>query len=157
MKSPTRVYADTSVFGGAEDEIFAAASRAFFEQVREGRFSLVVSVVVEQELSAAPERIRAIFQEFLPVTEVLHDLSAGVKLQRAYLDAGVVSKNWAEDAMHVALATTSSCDVIVSWNFRHIVNLRRISMYNAVSMLNGYRSIEIRSPLEILDYDERTS
>lgn len=81
---------------------------------------------------------------------------AALSLQQAYLDNGVLTSNWADDALHVALASISECTAIVSWNFKHIVNLKRISLYNAVSMLHGYRSIEIRSPLEVLEYDDST-
>ena len=154
MKGPMRIYADTSVFGGTQDDIFEAGSTAFFEQVRKGHFQLVVSGLVEKELRGAPEAVRAVFEELLPAMEVVQESEAALSLQQAYLDAGVVTPNWADDALHVALASVSECAAIVSWNFQHIVNLRRISLYNAVSMLHGYRSIEIRSPLEVLEYDD---
>jgi len=124
--------------------------------VRKGQFQLVVPGLVEQELRGAPEPVWAIFEQLLPVTEIVQDSAAALALQQAYLDAGVVTPNWADDALHVALASVSECAVIVSWNFRHIVNLRRISLYNAVAMLHGYRALEIRSPLEVLEYDEPT-
>ena len=60
MRIP-RVYADTSVYGGAFDEEFATASREFFEQVRRGRFALVTSTVVREELEAAPANLRQFF------------------------------------------------------------------------------------------------
>jgi len=149
-----RVYADTSVFGGTQDDVFEAASKAFFDQVREGRLQLVVSGLVEEELRGAPETVRALFEELLRATEVIQESEAALTLQQAYLDNEVVASSWADDALHVALASVSECAAIVSWNFRHIVNLKRISLYNAVNMLHGYRSIEIRSPLEILEYDD---
>jgi len=153
-KRPMRVYADTSVFGGIQDDIFEAGSNAFFEQVRKGRFHLVVSGLVEKELREAPEAVRALFEELLPVTQIVRESAAALLLQQAYLHTGVVSSNWADDALHVALASVSECAAIVSWNFQHIVNMRRISLYNAANMLHGYRSIEIRSPLEVLEYDD---
>lgn len=50
----------------------------------------------------------------------------------------------------MALAVVNNCDVLVSWNFKHIVNLGRIRLFNAVNLEKGYRPIEIRSPKEIL-------
>jgi len=155
MKQPMRVYADTSVFGGTQDDIFEEASNLFFEQVRKGHFQLVVSGLVEQELRHAPPEVQAIFNELLPMVEVVEESKAALSLQQAYLDNGVVTPKWSDDALHVALASISECTVIVSWNFKHIVNLKRISLYNAISMLHGYRSIEIRSPIEVLDNDEQ--
>jgi len=54
------------------------------------------------------------------------------------------------DALHVPLATVSGSDVLVSWNFKHLVNLGRIRLFNAVNLEMGYHSIEIRSPKEVL-------
>lgn len=98
--------------------------------------------------------MRIVFEQFLPDTEVVVESGPGLLLQCAYLDSGVLTPNWADDALHVALASVSECSVIVSWNFRHIVNLKRIRQYNAVNMLQGYPAIEIRTPLEVLEYDD---
>ncbi len=153
-RKPTRVYADTSVFGALHDEVFAEIAKAFFMQAREGRFRLVVSELVEQERRSAPEPVRLAFEALLPEMEVAGDTDRAVALQQAYLEAGVVARRWMYDALHVAFATVSECAVIVSWNFQHIVNLSRIPLYNAVNMVHGYRTIEIRSPMEVLEYDE---
>ncbi len=52
---------------------------------------------------------------------------------------------------HIAVATLGRVDVVVSWNFKHIVNLNRIRLYNSVNLKLGYPMIEIRSPREVLD------
>lgn len=61
-----------------------------------------------------------------------------------------VSKNFYEDALHIAISTTYNVNVLASWNFKHIVNLNRIRLYNAVNIKNGYSVLEIRSPREII-------
>jgi len=71
-----------------------------------------------------------------------------------YLDCGVLTPKWADDALHVAIALVSRCDLIVSWNFRHIVHFDKIRKLNAVNMLNGYSPLGIFSPLELIDYDD---
>ena len=75
-------------------------------------------------------------------------------LMEAYLTNGIVSPKYRADAQHVALATVSRCDIIVSWNFKHIVNFRRIPMYNAVNILRGYSDIAIYSPREVTENEE---
>ena len=55
------------------------------------------------------------------------------------------------DAQHIALASVVRADVLVSWNFKHIVNLNRIRLYNSVNMKLGYPLIDIRSPREVLN------
>ena len=76
------------------------------------------------------------------------------KLADAYVAAGVLGKASRADGLHVAAATVAGADLIVSWNFKHIVNYNRIRRYNAVNALNGYRSLEIRSPAEVAYDDE---
>ena len=151
---PLRVYADTSVFGGAFDEQFAEPSRRFLDQVQAGRLHLVTSAVVRDELEDAPPGVRALFAAVVDVSEVAGITVAAAELQQAYLQHGVVPARWGADALHVAIATVAGCPVLVSWNFRHIVNFRRIRLYNAVNALSGYADIAIHSPLEVLEDEE---
>ena len=148
---PIRVYADTSVYGGVFDEEFAKPSRAFFDRVREGRFHLIISAIVLNEISPAPEEVRALLDEVLPLAEVVGISDEALTLQRAYLDHGIVTPKSADDALHVALATTGGCAMIVSWNFRHIVHYQKVPLYNAVNTLYRRAILEIRSPLEVIE------
>ena len=151
---PVRVYADTSVFVGAFDAEFARPSQRFFELVREGRFTLVCSTTLEQEIMQGPPGVRAFYEGLAVVTEVVVVPEAAYALQAEYLKHGVVTEKWATDALHVATATVTGCAAIVSWNFKHIVNYRRIPLYNAVNVLAGYGQIAIYSPLEVLEDDK---
>lgn len=154
MRQPMRVYADTSVFGGALDREFSDLSEAFFERVRTGCIELVVSSVVLEELENAPAAVQRFFEELSPhVRRVAVDEDA-YELRKAYLRARVVSPKWAADALHVAVATLSGCQAIVSWNFKHIVNFRRIPLYNAINQTEGYGPIAIHTPPEVVLYDE---
>jgi predicted nucleic acid-binding protein len=145
-----RVYADTSVFGGVFDDEFEAPSRTFFDQVRSGRFQLVTSALVQEEIDPAPVQVQELFNQILPVVEVIEVSEKTLRLRDAYLEAGIVSSQWSEDALHVALATVSGCSLIVSWNFKHIVHFEKIPLYNAVNVLNGYSNVGIFSPLEVI-------
>lgn len=146
---PIRTYADTSIYGGIEDEEFAEASLSFFSHVHIGRFQLVISAVVSEELAFAPTQVRAQFDAVLPRAEIAEITPEAQELQQAYLDAGILTPKWQDDALHVALATVSGCKMIVSWNFRHIVHFQKIPQYNGVNALRGYDAIAIHSPLEI--------
>jgi predicted nucleic acid-binding protein len=151
-----RVYADTSVFGGLFDEEFAEPSRRFFDRVRRGEFTLVVSTQVLRELSGAPQGVRDEFDAIPESSLETVPISRAVEaLADAYLTAGVLGSARRADALHVAAASVTGADLIVSWNFRHIVNYRRIGRYSAVNVLQGYGPIEIRSPAE-LAYDDET-
>lgn len=150
--APVRVYADTSVYGGAFDTEFAAASMKFFEEVRVGRFSLVTSPLVDDELVKAPATVRGLFDSLRATTEVVPIDASMVELQIAYLTAGIVSENSAEDALHVASATISACGLLLSWNFKHIVHRDKAPRYNAVNTLRGLPPIGIYSPAEVVKY-----
>ena len=62
----------------------------------------------------------------------------------------LISEKFKSDALHIAIATTSTVDVLVSWNFRHIVNLNKIKLFNSVNLKEGYNLLEIRTPLEVI-------
>jgi predicted nucleic acid-binding protein len=154
-RTPIRIYVDTSVFGGVFDDEFAAASTAFFDQLQESRFYLLTSALVSAELRAAPQDVQEWFGRFEPTLELITASDEVLTLRDAYLAAGVVTPRWTDDAPHVALATVHGAELIVSWNFRHMVNIERIRGYNAVNLLNGYRPVDIRTPREVLgDEDE---
>jgi len=148
-----RIYADTSVFGGLFDPEFAQPSQALFDEIESGRFVLVTSALVEAEIEPAPEPIRAAFSRYTAQAEITPITREALRLQQAYLSAGVVTAKSTDDALHVATATVSGCSLIVSWNFKHIVHFDKIPKYNSVNTLEGYGPIGIFSPLEVIRYD----
>jgi len=154
VRKTIRVYADTSVFGGVFDEEFEHASKAFFEKIEAGRFVLVTSQLVREEIFAAPDKVRRYFEKMLRFAEIADVSGEVLELQSEYIKEGIVGRRYQTDALHVALATVSKIDVIVSWNFKHIVNFQKIPLYNAVNKLNGYKEIGIYSPLEVIDYED---
>jgi len=152
---PIRAYVDTSVFGGVCDDEFSEASRRFFRDVVNGRFVIVVSAETVRELQDAPEAVRDVLRTMpAPCLERVVIDREVERLARQYVEAGIVGPASQSDALHVAAATVAEADLILSWNFRHIVNYSRIRMYNGVNALNGHAQIEIRSPLEMLGEDE---
>ena len=160
------VYADTSVYGGAFDNEFDDASRRFFDSVRDGQFRIAVSAVIQDEIAKAPARVRALFDEMAQRAEFAYMTDIAETLQHAYLAAKIVPAHAEPDALHVALATAAGCEMIsevasyrpatdISWNFKHIVNYRRIPLYNEINRRHGRPEIAIFSPLEVIsDEDE---
>ena len=149
-----RIYTDTSVIGGCEDEEFAEHSLRLMESFVRGERIHVLSSLTLQELAAAPVALR----KRLAVVPDAHieALQLGVEaaeLADAYLSAGVVPRGMRADAQHIAIATVARVDVLVSWNFKHVVNLQRIHGYNSVNLRQGYPLIEIRTPREVLSDD----
>ena len=153
-RSSIRAYVDTCVFGGAFDEEFAVATSQFFTEVRLGRLNLIISPVVTDEIQLAPMPVRELYLSLRDCITIIDPDERAFELQRAYLAAGIISPKWEEDALHVAIATVTDCDLIVSWNFKHLVNFRRIKAYGRINMENGYPPIDIYTPKEALSYDK---
>ena len=147
----TRVYVDTSVIGGCLDEEFAADSRALIQAAREGRFVLLVSDLMAAEVKAGPPVLQDVLKDLPEASfERVAISEESEQLRDAYLAAKVVGRGHAKDAHHIALATVSRADLVVSWNFKHIVHWDKIRMFNAVNLREGYPAIEIRSPREVV-------
>ena len=146
-----RIYIDSLVIGGCLDSEFAEQSEALLEMGRRGEVMLLVSDLLADELARAPdevqERLGSVSRDHLE--PIVRSPEAG-HLRDAYLEAGVVGPSSASDALHVAIATTADADVIVSWNFKHLVHLEKIRGFNAVNLREGYGLIEIRSPREVI-------
>ena len=149
-----RVYLDTSVVGGCFDEEFAPWSNGLMEDFRTGRFLPVVSELLATELETAPEAVQAKFEEILQLgPEFLEISEEALVLTAGYAEHGALPSKFQSDMLHIALATVADVDVLVSWNFKHIVRLAKIRMFNAVNIELGYKQIQIFSPREVTTYE----
>jgi len=129
-----RVYLDTSVIGGCFDGEFAEVSLKIFELINLGILEAVISDVTIGELEGASKNIRDLIENLSPENlTVLNSSDEVANLSAKYLQAGIVSSRFREDALHIAYATVNEVDVLISWNFKHIVNLNKIKQFNAVN------------------------
>ena len=147
----TRIYLDTSVIGGCFDPEFEKWSNGLFRDFHVGTLLPVISNIVDAELDDAPPHVRDKYAELLALDPefVLLNQEAS-DLADYYLEDKIVSKNFVDDALHIAIATVSLVDMLVSWNFKHIVNVFRIRGYNSINLKNGYMQLDIRSPKDII-------
>lgn len=146
-----RVYIDTSVIGGCFDSEYEIPSKQLWNEFRVGKKLALLSDLLQLELEEAPTKVQRLLSE-LPETSVefLSLDEEAIALAGEYIQDGAVAESSLSDARHIAIATIARADVLVSWNFKHIVNLNRIRRFNAVNMKLGYPTIEIRSPSEVL-------
>lgn len=146
-----KFYVDTSVWGGHEDEEFEKWTIPFFEQARQGKFSIVLTDLTLFELIQAPKRVRKLTEtipdQFLELTSLTEEAEI---LASHYITEGVLTKKFESDAQHIAMATILKVDSLVSWNFKHMVNFFRIKKYNSINLKFGYQIIDIRTPKEIV-------
>ena len=144
-----RVYVDTSVIGGCLDEEFAEWSLAVVELARRGEILLMVSDLLVEELQEAPEDVKKVLPSIPESSQIAVRVDDETnELLQAYLKEKIVSRRYTTDAHHVAMASVHRADVLLSWNFKHIVHLDKIRKFNAVNLRLGYALVEIRSPKE---------
>lgn len=150
-----RIYIDTSVFGGYFDEEFAVHTIPLFERLRLEEFTLLFSTVTQDELENAPSQVKNFVTNIkTESTEFLEITEEAVELANEYIAEKVVGQTSYTDCLHIALATIYKADFLISWNFKHIVNIQRIRGYNSINIKNGYKQLEIRSPREFETYED---
>jgi len=147
-----RIYIDTSVVGGCFDKEFEEWSNKLFEEFKSGKKIAVVSDLTIKELDDAYDYIQnklweipSEFMEMIKKNDEVDDLAF------KYIENKAISQKHSSDASHIAFGTIFYVSVLVSWNFQHIVNLRRISLYNSINIQNNYPILEIRTPREVLE------
>jgi hypothetical protein len=150
-----RIYLDTSVFGGYFEPEFELWTKVLFDKVAKGDFKVLISRLTDIELEHAPHQVRELAKsldkrniEWLDIT------TEAVHLADKYIQEKVVGQTSHSDCIHIAIATLHYADVLVSWNFKHIVNHIRIRGYNSVNFKYGHKMLDIRSPREILYYED---
>ena len=149
-----RIYVDTSVFGGCFDPEFEYWSNQLIEFFKNGKHKAVISDVSVFDLNFAPPQVKqvlkAIPQQYLEIAKFTDEAK---QLSEYYLKEKIVTKKSMADTQHIAVATVEQVDLLVSWNFKHIVNFDKIRLYNSVNLKHGYRVLEIRNPRDLTDED----
>ena len=147
-----RIYIDTSVIGGYFDEEFKEWSKKLVAEFKTGKKTVIISDVTLGELEDAPKHVRELM-EAIPENHkeiVLLDDEAR-ELSSLYIKEKIVTPKSLLDTRHIAIATINRADILVSWNFKHIVNYKRIRLYNSVNLKYGYPALEIRTPREVIE------
>ncbi|MDR3291667.1 MAG: hypothetical protein LBT10_05885 [Methanobrevibacter sp.] len=145
-------YIENSVIGGYFDEEFKESTVLLFDEFKKGNYKSVISDHVISELDdGAPQYIvdnlNTLIYEKVEVTDEMRNLAD------LYVEKGIITPKFYGDALHIAIATVIGVDVLISWNFRHIVNLNKIKQFNLVNLNENYRELEIRTPKEMINYE----
>lgn len=150
-----RVYIDTSVVGGYFDDEFEDDTKAFFERIFNKEFLVHFSEISETELSLAPEFVKQLKSRIPADCYKYIELDEEARvLAKMYIDEKILGAASLNDAYHIAIATINRLDVLVSWNFKHIVNYDKIKLFNSINLRLGYPIIDIRSPREFNKYED---
>ena len=152
----TRVYLDTSVFGAVCDPGPAErllATRSVLDGLARERWEGFISTLVLEEVDRAPETVRGRITAELRRSRaiVLEESAESLMLTRLYMASGAMPANGEYDARHLAVATVNGIRTVVSWNFRHMVNVERRRQINAINLRENLALLDIVSPWEIVD------
>jgi hypothetical protein len=152
------IYVDTSVIGGCFDPEFKEWSLAILKDFQMGTYKILISELTEAEISDAPGDVQTIYLEFRKYAGKILELEKeAIDLAEAYLKHRILSLNFRNDARHIALATVAGADLLISWNFKHIVHYEKIQRFNAVNIELGYKPVSIYSPREVTRYGLKSS
>ena len=132
-----KFYLDTSVFGGIYDSEFEEETTLLFEKISLGQVKCIYSNLTEKELANAPERVKIFFNNMKAETkEKVLVTPEALQLAQSYVQEKVVGETSLDDCIHIALATLNKVYILVSWNFKHIVNVYRIRGYNSINLIS---------------------
>ena len=143
------------MIGGCFDAEFAPWSNGLFRDFELRTYRPVVSAMAASEIEDAPERVRERFAELLALgAEVLEVDEPVLRLADVYQQRRILTPKFYDDGVHIALATVARVDLLVSWNFRHMVHYDKIRLFSAVNLELGYKPLEVYSPREVAHYGE---
>lgn len=143
------------MLGGYFDDEFKEATQELWRQMEQGRFRFLTSLVTVDELTEAPERVRELLATAFAPGNILEVTGEMEQLAAAYMSQAILTPKYSDDARHVAVCTVARIDYLVSWNFRHLVNVEREKGFNVVNLLQGYPTLRIVNPLELIYGDEK--
>jgi len=152
------IYLDTSVlnfFFEDKDLEKANSTRELFREIRNGKFNAYISELVLREIGRTRgqkrERLLSLINTYkIPWLEVTPEC---IELTEKYMGRKIFPAKYRDDGLHIAIATVHQIDVVVSWNLRHMVKLRTRREVKAVNIVEGYKEIEICTPMEVIESD----
>jgi predicted nucleic acid-binding protein len=155
MKIP-KIYLETTVFNFVfydKEPEKQADTIKLFKEINEGKFQPFTSEYVTGELeNASVDKRTKMVGLIAPFNvNVLKKSNEINRLAETYIIEGIIPKKHETDALHIAAATVNDLDIIVSWNFRHIVKRKTILMTESVNLRYGYKKVEIYSPSAVID------
>ena len=151
-----KIYIDTSVishFDAPDRPDWEQDTLKLWEDIRVRKFELFTSSVAIAELMKCHEPKRSSLLEHLGEIDYteLNETDEVLELANKYLDAGILRQKSFDDCQHIAYACVYNCDMIVSWNFKHMVNIKTISGVKSVNALAGYKEMPIYSPTMLIE------
>lgn len=154
-----KVYLDTSVISHLMQEDVPEKmkdTRELWKMFMDGKYDVYLSAVTLREIQNCPEPKKSQLIDYMnqiqfTMLEITEDIIAVAK---KIVEMGILSQKSFDDCQHIGAAVVNECDCIISWNFKHIVNVKTIRGIRAITNLEGYKMIEIWNPSVLLESEE---
>jgi predicted nucleic acid-binding protein len=153
-----KIYLETTMFNYYFDKNRDAHfdTVKMFEEVSKGKYIAYTSEYVIDELLEAPEDKRDKMLKLIKSYDitVLRANEDAERLAEIYVDETIIPLKYRMDGIHIAIATVNELDMILSLNFKHIVKKKTIELTELVNIKEGYRKIDIYTPMEVVENEE---
>lgn len=156
IDSKIKVYLDTSVISYLDQQdapTEMALTHQVWEKIKSGKYDVYISDVVLRELNDCKEEKRNKLLDYLKEIQfqTVEITDKTMKLAEKFIDFGVLKKKSFDDCQHIAAAIVSDCDIIISWNFKHIVNVKTIRGVKVITTMEGFKDLLIYQPTALLE------
>lgn len=150
-----KVYLDTSVISHLwqpDSPEKMQETLALWESFKKGNFDIYLSLLTIEEVSSCSETKRNKISEYLQQIEykVLDVTDEAQNIADMIVDMKILTKKSIDDCTHIGVAISNGLDYLISWNFKHMVNIKTVNGVRAISMLNGYKTIDLVAPTYFL-------
>ena len=154
-----KLYLDTSVISHlfAEDTPDKMADTLkLWEEIKTGLYDVSISDVVFEEIMRCPEPKQSrLFEHLAEIeyhrNEVTNEINT---IASQIIKLGILKEKNRDDCLHIATAVAGQCDYILSWNFKHMVNVKTIKGVRAITNLCGYNNIDIIQPTMLVEKED---
>ena len=154
-----KIYLDTSVISYLHQEDAPEKMRdtlKLWEILKKGRYEICISNIVMNEIyECGKEKLRILLEYLnqIDYTMVMVDEDT-IELAGKFIDFGILRQKSFDDCQHIAAAILAGCDVITSWNFKHIVNVKTARGVKIITTMEGYKDMLIYPPSALIEEDE---
>jgi len=124
-------------------------TKDFWKNIK--NYQVYISEITIEEINLiANKKLKFNFLKLIKSLKILKISSEIKMLAEAYLEANIIPREYINDALQIATASVNKLDLLLSWNFRHMVNKRVETKVNAINVLYNFPKIDIAAPGELL-------
>lgn len=154
-----KVYLDTSIISHLDQQDAPEKmqeTQRLWQLLRQGKYNVYISDIVIAEINQCQQIKRDILIDYLNQIDyfVFSTSESTVNLAEKFIDFGILKQKSFDDCRHIAAAILAGCDIITSWNFKHIVNVKTVRGVRTITTLEGYKDLLIYPPSILIQEEE---